>query len=196
MRLNNIKQQNTLRIIAGRWRGRKLPIIDIDGLRPTPDRVRETLFNWLQMELGGARCLDLFSGSGALGFEAASRGAEKVTMVENNTQVAEQLRANCQTLATTDCLVVNKTAQQFLTAHSEQYDVVFIDPPYQANLWQEIAQLLVDENSLAENATIYLECPRKGDLPVVPECWQLIKDKQAGGVRYCLFVNKRSGETE
>ena len=189
MAKQNNKQKGQLRIIAGRWRGRKLSIPTVEGLRPTPDRVRETVFNWLQPVMGSARCLDLFAGSGALGFEAVSRGAEHVTMVELDVSAAKQLRENCLLLATQCCQVENKTAQQFIATNSQQYDIVFIDPPYQANLWTEIAKLLVEKNSLVDNATIYLECSSKGDLPELPDHWQLIKDKQAGEVRYCLFLN-------
>lgn len=183
------------RIISGRWRGRKLPVPDLDGLRPTPDRVRETIFNWLQPVIGSARCLDLFSGSGALGFEAASRGAESVILVEFNTTAAKQLRDNKALLAAENCNVENMTAQQFLATHSEQYDIVFIDPPYQANLWTEIAQQLVETSALRDNAHIYLECPSKGELPKLPNHWQLIKDKKAGEVRYCLFLNNVGDDT-
>ncbi len=189
------KTSNQLRIIGGRWRGRKLSFPDIEGLRPTPDRVRETLFNWLQADVGDAYCLDLFAGSGALGFEAASRGAQQVTLIESNAQVAKQLKDNAQQLKTNDCLVENKTAQQFIASASKQFDLVFIDPPYQADLWSEIADQLVNKSLLVDNALIYIECPSKADLPTLPEHWLLIKDKKAGEVRYCLFQNK-SGDRE
>ena len=192
---NKAKQSGEIRLIAGRWRGRKLAFLDVEDLRPTPDRVRETVFNWLQPIVGGSRCLDLFAGSGALGFEAASRGADSVTMVELNHQAAKQIQANGQLLAADNCRVENKTAQQFLSHNSNQYDIVFIDPPYQADLWAELAAQLVSTDCLAKNAQIYIECPSKGELPVLPSHWQLIKDKKAGEVRYCLFQNT-SGETE
>jgi len=185
----NNKQVGQLRIIAGRWRGRKLPIPEVENLRPTPDRVRETVFNWLQPIIGGARCLDLFSGSGALGLEAASRGAEMVTMVELDVSAAKQLKNNCALLDAKQCQVENTTAQQFLATNSQQYDIVFIDPPYQADCWTEIAKSLVDANGLVDNGHIYLECSSKSDLPELPNHWQLIKDKKAGEVRYCLFLN-------
>lgn len=190
MAKQNNKQVGQLRIIAGRWRGRKLSIPTVEGLRPTPDRVRETVFNWLQPVIGGAHCLDLFAGSGALGFEAASRGAEQLTLVESNSQAVKQLRENCTLLAAQHCQVENKTAQQFLTTNSQHYDIVFIDPPYQENLWTDIATQLVEQGTLVDNAYIYLECPSKGDLPALPHHWQLIKDKKAGEVRYCLLLNK------
>lgn len=184
------KPNNTagkLRLIAGKWRGRKLAIADVEGLRPTPDRVRETVFNWLQATVGGARCLDLFAGSGALGFEAASRGAKSVVLVESNTYASKILRENMTAMSAVQCLVENKTAQQFIAQTTKQYDLVFIDPPYQAELWTEIAQQLVENKVLADNAFIYLECPSKGELPTVPESWTVLKDKIAGDVRYCLF---------
>lgn len=193
MKLN--KPSSQLRIIGGRWRGRKLTFPNVEGLRPTPDRVRETVFNWLQTDIGGARCLDLFAGSGALGFEAASRGAELVTLVESNTQAARQLKNNSQLLTSDQCQIINKTAQQFIASNSKQYDIVFIDPPYQADLWSEIAKQLVNKSVLVDNALIYIECPSKVDLPELPKQWQLIKDKKAGEVRYCLFANE-VGESE
>ena len=178
---------NQLRIIAGKWRGRKLPILDFDGLRPTPDRVRETVFNWLQGVVGDAHCLDLFAGSGALGFEAASRGARSVTLVENNRQIAQQLQTNCQTLSAQQCQVVNSSAEQFIAQNTQSYDVVFIDPPYQLDLWQSIAEQLEQQYSLSKNATIYIEFPSKAALPTLPQHWQQLKDKKAGDVRYCLY---------
>jgi len=177
------------RIIAGKWRGRKLDVPDVEGLRPTPDRVRETVFNWLQSNIGGARCLDLFAGCGSLSFEAASRGASNVVMVELNAVAAKQLRENCTSLSAIQCGVEKTTAQQFLSTNTEQYDIVFIDPPYQANLWTEIALQLVSSNALSDDAIVYLECPSKADLPELPRHWQLIKEKKAGNIRYCLFQN-------
>lgn len=188
------KKTSQLRIIGGRWRGRKLSFPDVEDLRPTPNRVRETVFSWLQAQVGSAHCLDLFAGSGALGFEAASRGAEHVTLVENNTKAVQYLKDNAQLLQADDCVVENKTVQQFIASCSKQYDIVFIDPPYQADLWSEIAAQLVNQSVLVDNALIYIECPSKGELPDLPEQWQMIKDKKAGEVRYCLFRN-RAGET-
>jgi len=182
------------RIIAGQWRGRKLDVPDVEGLRPTPDRVRETVFNWLQAYIGGSHCLDLFAGCGALGFEAASRGAMSVTMVELNSLAAKQLQENCNNLSATQCQVERTTAQQFLAKNKNKYDIVFIDPPYQAALWTEVAQKLIDNTALSDDAVIYLECPGKADLPELPKQWQLIKEKKAGNIRYCLFENNGGDE--
>ena len=143
----------------------------------------------MQDKIGNARCLDLFAGSGALGLEAASRGADSVIMVENNPVANKQLQNHCQLLTATNCRIEAKTAQQFLMSNSQQqFDIIFIDPPYKANLWSEIAEQLMTHDVLADNAYIYLECPSKGELPIFPAQWQLIKDKKAGNVRYCLLT--------
>ena len=186
---NRQKVAGTLKIIGGRWRGRKLTVIDLEGLRPTPNRVRETLFNWLQFSLSGANCLDLFAGTGALGLEAASRGAEKITLVEFNTQAAEQLSKNCQQLGADNYQLVNEDAVTFLSSGQEQYDIVFIDPPYKLEMWSEIASQLVSQDSLSLNALIYVEYPLSVTKPLLPSKWQLIKENKAGGVNYCLFKN-------
>ena len=184
-----LKVAGTLRIIGGRWRGRKLTVIDSEGLRPTPSRVRETLFNWLQFSLSGANCLDLFAGTGALGLEAASRGVEKITMVEFNARTAEQLTKNCQQLGADNYQLVNKDAVSFLSGDQDQYDIVFIDPPYKLEIWSEIAEQLVSQDCLSLNALIYVEYPLTAIKPLFPSEWQLIKEKKAGGVNYCLFKN-------
>ena len=186
---NKHKVAGTLKIIGGRWRGRKLTVLDSKGLRPTPNRVRETLFNWLQFSLSGANCLDLFAGTGALGLEAASRGVEKITLVEFNTQTAEQLSKNCQQLGADNYQLINEDAATFLSSDQEQYDIVFIDPPYKLEMWSEIAEQLVSQDSLSLNALIYVEFPLAATKPLLPSKWQLIKEKKAGGVNYCLFRN-------
>ena len=186
---NKLKVAGTLRIIGGRWRGRKLTVIDSEGLRPTPSRVRETLFNWLQFSLSGANCLDLFAGTGALGLEAASRGVEKITLVEFNARTAEQLSKNCQQLGADNYQLINKDAVTFLSGDQGQYDIVFIDPPYKLEIWSEIAEQLVSQDCLSLNALIYVEYPLTAIKPLFPLEWQLIKEKKAGGVNYCLFKN-------
>ena len=185
------KQIRTIRIIAGKWRGRKINFPEVPGLRPTPDRVRETVFNWLQTDIKDARCLDLFAGSGALGLEAASRGAGHVDLVEIDSTAVNLLRKNCQSLSANNCHVIRSTAQCFMATNTPNYDVVFVDPPYRSNLWTEIANLLIKNNLLTEKAHIYLECLKKRILPDFPAQWQLSKNKVAGNVRYCLFINKQ-----
>ena len=123
-----------LRIVAGEWRGRRLPVLDQPGLRPTPDRVRETLFNWLAPLITGARCLDLFAGSGALGFEAASRGAGRVAMIEKSANLVRVLRENRLLLDARQVEVIQADAGLWLAGQAEPFDLVFLDPPFAENL--------------------------------------------------------------
>lgn len=181
---------STVRIIGGQWRGRKLAFPDLADLRPTPDRIRETLFNWLQPYIGGARCLDMFAGSGVLGFEAASRGAASVVLLELAPAAVAALTANQQHLTAVNCQVLAQDALAFIADTDQQYDIVFLDPPYRADLWQQAADLLEQQHCLLAHSVIYLECPAKQSLPEVPANWQLIKDKSAGEVRYCLFARR------
>ncbi len=180
--------QNRLRIIGGRWRGRKLAFPDVAGLRPTPDRVRETLFNWLQADIVGARCLDLFAGSGALGLEALSRGASRVVLVDESTAATRQLEDNLQILHADDARVVRMAVQTFLERGpgDTRYDVVFLDPPFAQNLIPPSLQLLDDKGWLAPGAHIYLETENQlHELPL-PADWQLLKEKTSGQVTYRL----------
>ncbi len=176
-----------LRIIGGNWRGRKLSFPDADGLRPTGDRVRETVFNWLQPVMGGSRCLDCFAGSGALGFEAASRGAGSVVMIEADRQAYQFLSNNAELLQADSCELVHGRVEHYLRSAQTPFDVVFLDPPYQANVWSDIANLLTDRGLLSEGARIYLEYPRREPQPVLPQSWHCLKEKQAGDVKYALF---------
>jgi 16S rRNA (guanine966-N2)-methyltransferase len=189
--LSKQHKTNQLRIIAGKWRGRKLNFPNVEHLRPTPDRVRETIFNWLQSVIGNARCIDLFSGSGALGFESLSRGADHVTMIEKDTKAVAQLQENVRLLSAIDITqVVRDTAQNFIASCNQEFDIVYLDPPYQADLWAEIAMLIQQHALLAKGGYVYLECSSNKGLPVLPPEWQLLKDKTAGDVRYCLFQNE------
>ncbi len=189
--LSKQHKTNQLRIIAGKWRGRKLNFPNVEHLRPTPDRVRETIFNWLQSVIGNARCIDLFSGSGALGFESLSRGADHVTMVEKDTKAVAQLQENVRLLSAGDVAqVVRDTAQNFIASCNQDFDIVYLDPPYQADLWAEIAILIQQNALLVKDGYVYLECPSNARFPVLPPEWQLLKDKTAGDVRYCLFQNE------
>ncbi len=185
-------QNNQLRIIAGIWRGRKLSFPDVDGLRPTGDRIRETLFNWVAPEIQGARCLDLFAGSGALGIEALSRGAATSVMIERDTKAAAQLKQNLELLKATNGRVVNDNALSVLQKgnQDEPYHIVFIDPPFQLKLWQAVIEALETGNWLADNATIYLESGRD-DQYHPPINWQLHRDKHAGAVSYRLFYREQ-----
>ena len=188
------KQTNagTIRIIGGIWRGRKLTFPNVEGLRPTGDRVRETLFNWLQPVIGGSHCLDCFAGSGALGFEAASRGASTVTLVESNPNAYDSLCDTKQLLNAEQVNLVLGHVEQFLTTTQTKYDVVFLDPPYQLNMWSTVARQLAERSLLNEGARIYLEYPRHQSQPDLPFNWQCLREKQAGDVNYALF-EYRSG---
>lgn len=151
------RNSNTLRIIGGEWRSRKLPFIDAPDLRPTPDRIRETLFNWLQGDIHGASCLDLFAGSGALGFEALSRGATNVVFVENNVAVAAQLKKNLDVLKS-EATVIQDDALHFLKKqNSESFDLIFLDPPYRKSLLEESLQIISKNKLLKKKGLIYLE---------------------------------------
>ena len=175
-----------LRIIGGEWRSRQLPIIELDGLRPTTDRVRETVFNWLSFEIPGARCLDLFSGSGALGLEALSRGAKECTFVELNRSVAQQIERNLSTLQASNGTVYNTDALSFLQANPAPFDVIFLDPPFRKGLLEQVLPKL-DERWLAANAYIYIERESEAQLSQLPDHWQLKKEKRAGQLTFALY---------
>ncbi|WP_105102493.1 16S rRNA (guanine(966)-N(2))-methyltransferase RsmD [Microbulbifer pacificus] len=175
-----------LRIIGGRWRGRKVAFAPIEGLRPTGDRLRETLFNWLQFHLPGARCLDLFAGSGALGLEALSRGAAAVDFVELDRGAAQMLRQQLDLLNAEGAQVHNCPAEVVLTQPGDTWDLVFIDPPFAGDLWASTIQCLVDSGRIGPGTLVYVESPRDTLIPTPPG-WQLEKEKQAGQVCMRLF---------
>ncbi|WP_299594014.1 16S rRNA (guanine(966)-N(2))-methyltransferase RsmD [uncultured Microbulbifer sp.] len=175
-----------LRIIGGRWRGRKVAFAPIEGLRPTGDRLRETLFNWLQFHLPGARCLDLYAGSGALGLEALSRGAAEVDFVEMDRGAAQTLRQQLDLLQAEGARVHNCPAEVFLSQPVEPFDVIFVDPPFANDLWQSALAGLIEAGCVANNTLIYVESPRSTPINA-PGDWQLEKEKQAGQVCMRLF---------
>jgi len=180
----------SVRIIGGRWRGSKLPVADLPGLRPSSDRVRETLFNWLQPTLSGARCLDLFAGSGALGLEAASRGAAHVLLVERERLLVTALRTSVARLegAADKVEILEADALHWLSQPpSQTFDIVFLDPPFAARLWDSIVVSL--PAWLAPEAWIYLESSIDAQ-PQVPADWTLHREGRTREVRYALY---RSG---
>jgi 16S rRNA (guanine966-N2)-methyltransferase len=186
------RDQGRLRIIAGKWRSRKLAFPDQVDLRPTPDRVRETLFNWLQTGMAGRRCLDLFAGSGALGFEAASRGAAEVVMVENSPGAASALARNIELLEAGGIELVNMDACDWLANNDRRvFDIVFLDPPFSTGLLGRCCQLLENGQALAEDAKIYIEHAVGDNAFVVPDAWRCLKSKTAGQVAYKLFERAR-----
>jgi 16S rRNA (guanine966-N2)-methyltransferase len=183
------KPSHHLRIIGGQWRGRRLPILAQPGLRPTPDRVRETLFNWLAPIITGARCLDVFAGSGALGFEAASRGACAVTMVERNPLITQQLQVNAQTLRWHSGLeIVTADALTWLAGAGRPFEVVFLDPPYADESLAPTLECLANHGWVTHGTRVYLETARHQELPLLPLNWELLRNKTAGQVRYGLAV--------
>jgi len=176
----------SIRLIAGKHRGRKLPVLMADGLRPTTDRVKETVFNWLMPFIQEANCLDCFAGAGSLGFEAFSRGALQVTLIELNKVAAKQLHANKQLLNADNIIVINSNLLTFLKSSTKQhYNLVFIDPPFRENLVTQTAELL-NNGWLANQALIYVEMEINSNQQL-PNNWQLLKEKFAGQVAYRLY---------
>lgn len=186
--LSSVRAVNQIRIIAGLWRGRKISFPDQKGLRPSPDRIRETLFNWLQSDITAAECLDLFAGSGALAIEAYSRGAKHVTCIEFNFETAAHIKKNIELLNADDINLMQLNALTFLQAQNSgtKYNVVFLDPPFKENLIEESIGLLESNSWLAPRALIYLESDQPLDDYDLPKNWRLIKHKKAGKVHYGL----------
>ncbi|MCG9697899.1 16S rRNA (guanine(966)-N(2))-methyltransferase RsmD [Shewanella sp. Isolate11] len=177
-----------VRIIAGQWRSRRLPIHDLEGLRPTTDRVRETLFNWLAGDLAGARVLDCFGGSGALALEALSRYARYAKVFELQTSAAKQLQQNLVTLKCDCADVIQGDSLTLLAQAPEQgFDVVFIDPPFRKGLAEQSIRLLSQQHWLNDNAQIYVETESELAQIEVPSDWVQLKEKKAGQVIYRLY---------
>ena len=172
-----------IRIIGGDWRSRLIDVSTVKGLRPTPDRVRETLFNWLGQDLDGKICLDLFAGSGALGFEAASRGAEKVTMIEHDAVAFAALQHNVKTLNASRVQLLRGDALKFARSAIQSCDVVFLDPPYRAGWIERMAPFLPD--LLAANGVLYVEA--EYEIENIDRLTR-IKQGKAGQVYYHLFA--------
>jgi len=186
--------KQTLRIIGGQWRGRKFNFPAVEHLRPTPDRVRETLFNWLMPIIKGATCLDLFCGSGALGLESLSRGASQVTFVDKNKQVIDILKETCVQVKTSQAEFYLGDVQSYLNTlaepkHSETIDLAFIDPPYDLKLQAQLAHLLESTGCLKSSAWIYIEHDGQLDEQTLPVGWNKHREKVAGAVHYALYKN-------
>jgi len=184
--------ERELRIIGGALRGRKWRFPEAPGLRPTPDRVRETLFNWLQMRVAGARCLDLFAGSGALGIEALSRGAAQAVFCESNAQAAAALTSTLSRFGLeTRSQVHAAAAPPVLQRLQGPFDLVFLDPPFDAGLVPRTLAALSERGLLAPDAFAYVEMPATAALPALPEGWQPHRQGKAGEVGYHLFSVSR-----
>ena len=179
------KSKHTIRIISGSLGGRRLPVLDLDGLRPTGDRLRETLFNWLQLEMVGKKVLDLCAGTGALGFEALSRGAKSVVMVEANRLAAQQLLQISKELSIDNIQINNQTGQRYLAGSDNQFDIVFLDPPFKNNLMQELTELSITRVSMG--GYLYREYAINQELEILADNWHLYRQKTAGQVKIELW---------
>lgn len=181
------KKTGQFRIIGGKWKGRKLRFIEVEGLRPSLDRIRETLFNWLQNEIHGARCLDLFAGSGAIGIEALSRGAAKTSFVELNRKAFHQLEENLGLVNADNAHVVHGDAFEFITSNQQPFDIIFLDPPFHKGITQKVIEQLAEAEWLKPETLIYIEVEQGLELNI-PENWSQLKDKKAGQLQYKLFA--------
>lgn len=176
------KANNTVRISAGEWRSRLLKFPDVDGLRPTPDRVRQTVFNWLGQALDGLSCLDLFAGTGVMGFEALSRGATQVVLIEKSRPAYQALVDNKTALKATNAQVLNLDALHFLKHNQQVFDVIFVDPPYHQGLLDQVLPTI--KTALSENGLIYVEA----EFAFADGAdWQVFKAGKAGNVFYHLL---------
>jgi 16S rRNA (guanine966-N2)-methyltransferase len=179
------KRNAQVRIIGGRWKGRRIPVYG-DGVRPTGDRIRETLFNWLAPHIRGLRCLDMYAGTGALGIEALSRGAGAVVFIEKNPRVAQLLRETLASLDGEGAEVVTGNAAGALKSLPGPFDLVFLDPPFDGPRLQDLCTLLEKSDVLAKTALIYMEMDKHQALPELPSGWLTEKERIAGQVRYVL----------
>jgi 16S rRNA (guanine966-N2)-methyltransferase len=177
--------KSKVRIIAGQWKGRRLRIV-ADGTRPTPDRVRETVFNWLAPVIEDRRGLDLFAGTGALGIEALSRGAAQMVFVERDRAAAQGLRETLKELGCTAAQIRNTDAGKFLQTEPSAFDLVFLDPPFDGPGLENLCTLLASRGWLTPGAFIYLETGHRQGLPALPDSWELLQQKSAGQVVYAL----------
>ena len=178
---------NQVRIIGGLWRGQKIDFPDYPGLRPTSDRVKETLFNWLSPTIVNATCLDLFSGSGALGFEALSRGAKKVTFIDSLYPIIQAIRKNAKKLNVTNAHFMHGTIPHLVLDTINTYDIVFVDPPFKQGLINPSICWLEQHHYLSPNALIYIERAIDDEPINMPSNWHTLREKKAGMVSYSLI---------
>lgn len=190
--MTSLRKYGELRIIAGQWRSRRFPVIHQPDLRPTPDRVRETVFNWLQNAVIDARCLDLFAGSGALGLEALSRGAAHVTFIDNSATIIKQLKQVLTRFKATNATVLHYDVRHKLTPPAQPYDLVFLDPPFGFGYLPTMCEILQQPGWLNPGAYIYMESEASLKTLSLPEEWRIIKEKIAGNVCYRLMRYKSS----
>jgi len=184
---NSKSRPGRLRIVAGKWRSRLLPVVDHEGLRPTSERIRETLFNWLANDVVGKHCLDLFAGTGALGFEALSRGARSATFVEKSSEAVDGLKTIARQLEAANICIEPGDAMDFLNkSATTRFDVVFLDPPFALPVLEQCCELLQSNGWLTDEAFVYLEQDKNQAPPQLPDGWRVEKEKYAGNVRYAL----------
>ena len=185
-KLTSVPQR--VRIIGGNWRGRLLPVTSNPALRPTPNRVRETLFNWLQATIEGSSCLDLFAGTGALGFEAASRGAANVIMVDNDHATIDELNQQVKLLAANNIKPICADGVDYIKKQDQLFDVIFLDPPFDQFDVQELLAVIADASVLRANALIYVESPPNKLPKQPPNSWSWRRQGKAGQVAYGLIA--------
>ena len=178
-------KKGTVRIIGGSLGGRKINFTQAEGLRPTTDRVRETLFNWLMADINAACCLDLFSGSGAIGLEAISRGAREVTFVESNKKVASNLKDNLSLLSIKNAKLINETAEKFLENNGKQFDLIFLDPPFAKGILENILPKI--KKHIAKDGLVYLEMENGDSKNIIQDDWEIIKSKKTSNIAYFLL---------
>jgi 16S rRNA (guanine966-N2)-methyltransferase len=178
------KPSGTVRIISGRFRGRKLPVLDVQGLRPTTDKNKEMLFSWLMSFITDSNCLDAYAGSGGLGFEALSRYAKSCTFIELDKNVAKNVRNNIQLLDLSEqqAKIIQGNTLDMLNNLHQTYDLIFLDPPFNQNLIPLTIERIVEKSLLAINGVIYIECEGQGINYSIPENWQLIKEKRSAQI--------------
>lgn len=182
---DTLKQQaGKLRIIGGKWRGRNLLVADRKVLRPTPNRVRETLFNWLRTDIVGAKCLDLFAGSGVLGIEAVSRGAASSTLIEQDSEIVETLRRSLDILDAKEVVIHQAEALQWIKNLNESFGIIFLDPPFGLGLVEQSVSLLLSSGHITDQTLIYVES-ENGWQPMIG--LEVVKQAKAGQVNYALF---------
>jgi len=189
----SLAKSNSLRIIGGTWRSRRVQFIDSPKIRPTPDRVRETVFNWLASNIHGATCLDLFAGSGALGFEAMSRGADQVVLVEEDARIATMLNEQKEQFNAQTIEIRNQNALIYLQNENQQYDVIFLDPPFDSDLLEKVIPIILKQQLLNVHGLLYVESAAQQksikSLEILLETLICIREKVSGEVRYALYTN-------
>ncbi|MEX0617840.1 MAG: 16S rRNA (guanine(966)-N(2))-methyltransferase RsmD [Pseudohongiellaceae bacterium] len=194
---NKSANAQLVRIIGGKWRSRKIYFPDVPELRPTADRIRETLFNWLQGDIPGARCLDLFAGSGACGIEALSRGSARVVFLDSNRLAVDAIGQALNNLDAINYVVVCSDATEWLRQPQEdKFDIVFLDPPFDHDLAPQACELLEIRGLLAPGAKIYIESARPIETEAVPENWLQLRSGKAGSVYFYLYQSHGRSSTE